>query len=121
MRLLATPERIKRELGGQDSLELGLLRAMWRVAGDALNDGAAIDLEGLPLRTTLSLALEQIGLTYRVKDGLLWITSINEAEMEQDLFVGHCFIALLAAGLGGLVAPFVAAPGIVDRRGSGPP
>jgi ATP-dependent DNA helicase RecQ len=48
VRLLATPERIKRELGGQDSLELGLLRAMWRVAGDALNDGAAIDLEGLP-------------------------------------------------------------------------
>jgi len=48
VRLLATPERIKREFGGQDSLELGLLRAMWRVAGDALNDGAAIDLEGLP-------------------------------------------------------------------------
>jgi ATP-dependent DNA helicase RecQ len=48
VRLLATPDRIKRELGGQDSLELGLLRAMWRVAGDALNDGAAIDLDGLP-------------------------------------------------------------------------
>jgi ATP-dependent DNA helicase RecQ len=48
VRLLATPERIKREFGGQDSLELGLLRAMWRIAGDALNDGAAIDLSGLP-------------------------------------------------------------------------
>jgi ATP-dependent DNA helicase RecQ len=48
VRLLATPERIKREFGGQDSLELGLLRALWRVAGDALNDGAAIDLDGLP-------------------------------------------------------------------------
>ena len=31
-----------------DSLELGILRAMWRVAGEALNDGAAIDLDGLP-------------------------------------------------------------------------
>ena len=48
VRLLATPERIKRELGENDSLELGILRAMWRVAGDALNDGAPIDLDGLP-------------------------------------------------------------------------
>ncbi len=48
VRLLATPERIKRELGGNDSLELGILRAMWRVAGKALSDGAPIDLSGLP-------------------------------------------------------------------------
>ena len=48
VRLLATPARIKRELGENDSLELGILRAMWRVAGDALNDGAPIDLDGLP-------------------------------------------------------------------------
>jgi len=48
VRLLATPERIKRELGGRDSLELGILRAMWRVAGAALDDGAPIDLDGLP-------------------------------------------------------------------------
>jgi ATP-dependent DNA helicase RecQ len=49
VRLLATPDRIKRELGASDdSLELGVLRAMWRVAGSALNDGAPIDLDGLP-------------------------------------------------------------------------
>jgi ATP-dependent DNA helicase RecQ len=49
VRLLATPERIKRELGGpDDSLELGLLRAMWRVGGASLNDGTPIDLDGLP-------------------------------------------------------------------------
>jgi len=53
VRLLAAPERIKRELGGgenagRDSLELGILRAMWRVAGSALNDGVGIDLDGLP-------------------------------------------------------------------------
>jgi len=29
-------------------LELGILRAMWRVAGDTLNRGASIDLDGLP-------------------------------------------------------------------------
>jgi len=48
VRLLAAPARIKRELGGSDSLEIGILRAMWRVAGDALSDGAPIDLDGLP-------------------------------------------------------------------------
>ena len=46
VRLLATPERIKREL--TDAMELGILRAMWRVAGSSLSDGAVIDLDGLP-------------------------------------------------------------------------
>jgi ATP-dependent DNA helicase RecQ len=48
VRLLATPERIKRELGADDALKLGLLRALWRIAGDALYDGAPVDLDGLP-------------------------------------------------------------------------
>jgi ATP-dependent DNA helicase RecQ len=49
VRLLATPQRIKRELGGTpDSMELGLLRSMWRVAGSALEQGASLDLNGLP-------------------------------------------------------------------------
>ena len=48
VRLLATPERIKRELGANDEMELGILRAMWRVAGTSLSDGTVIDLDGLP-------------------------------------------------------------------------
>jgi ATP-dependent DNA helicase RecQ len=48
VRLLATPDRIKRELGESRALELGLLRALWRVAGTALNDGASVDLDRLP-------------------------------------------------------------------------
>jgi ATP-dependent DNA helicase RecQ len=49
VRLMATPDRIKRELGGSsDALELGILRAMWRVAGSALSEGTTIDLDGLP-------------------------------------------------------------------------
>jgi ATP-dependent DNA helicase RecQ len=48
VRLLATADRIKRELGQARGLELGLLRALWRVAGDALYDGAAVDLDALP-------------------------------------------------------------------------
>ena len=48
IRLLATAERIKKELGEPDAPKLGLLRALWRVAGDSLYDGATIDLGALP-------------------------------------------------------------------------
>jgi ATP-dependent DNA helicase RecQ len=48
VRLLATPERIRRELTGEANSELGLLRALWRGVGSALNSGAVIDLDGLP-------------------------------------------------------------------------
>ncbi len=48
VRLLATPDRIKRELGAAPSAELELLRSLWRVAGNALNDGAPVDLDAMP-------------------------------------------------------------------------
>jgi superfamily II DNA helicase RecQ len=48
VRLLATPERIRRELPDAHNPELGLLRALWRAAGNRLNDGAVISLDGLP-------------------------------------------------------------------------
>jgi ATP-dependent DNA helicase RecQ len=48
VRLLATAERIKRELGADDALKLGILRALWRIGGDALYDGVPVDLDGLP-------------------------------------------------------------------------
>ncbi len=48
IRLLATPERVKRELTGEANTELGLLRALWRGVGPALRTGAVVDLDGLP-------------------------------------------------------------------------
>ena len=48
VRLLATPERIRSELGSEDSLELGLLRAMWRSSRGGVAEGAVIDLDALP-------------------------------------------------------------------------
>jgi ATP-dependent DNA helicase RecQ len=48
VRLLATPERIKRELTGEANPELGLLRTLWRGVGPALRTGAVVDLNGLP-------------------------------------------------------------------------
>ena len=49
VRLLATPQRIKRELGSEsEAMELGLLRALWRMAGAAIEEGTTIDLDALP-------------------------------------------------------------------------
>ena len=36
-----------------------------------------LDLEGVPLKTTLRLMLKQLGLAYCVKDGLLIISSLE--------------------------------------------
>ena len=51
VRLLATPVRIRRELGREDAssaLDLGVLRSLWRVVGSALERGVAVNLDGLP-------------------------------------------------------------------------
>ncbi|HEX2780018.1 MAG TPA: HRDC domain-containing protein, partial [Gemmatimonadaceae bacterium] len=48
-RLLARPDRIKRELGAENGLELALLRALWKAGGgDRVYDGVTLDLETLP-------------------------------------------------------------------------
>jgi ATP-dependent DNA helicase RecQ len=48
VRLLATPARIKRELGAGREAERELLRALWRGVGTRLEQGALVDLAGLP-------------------------------------------------------------------------
>ncbi len=48
VRLLATPQRIRSEITGEDNPELGLLRALWKIGGDAIHTGATIDLDALP-------------------------------------------------------------------------
>ena len=42
-----------------------------------------IDVEGVPLRTTLKLLLNQLDLTYVVRDGLLRITSNESADRDE--------------------------------------
>jgi len=48
VRLLATPTRIAAELCGAREYERELLRALWRAVGRRIEDGASIDLDGLP-------------------------------------------------------------------------
>ncbi len=46
LRLLATPARIRRELG-PDAPEIGVLRALWRMGQDKLAEGRLVDLRTL--------------------------------------------------------------------------
>ncbi|MFI5245431.1 MAG: RecQ family ATP-dependent DNA helicase, partial [Gemmatimonadales bacterium] len=48
VRMLATPARIRSELGSEESLEVGVLRALWRSTHGAIADGAIVDLDALP-------------------------------------------------------------------------
>ena len=48
VRLLATAARIRDELRESRALELGLLRALWKLGRDGFYDGFDVDLDGLP-------------------------------------------------------------------------
>jgi len=71
-----------------------------------------MNFEGVPLGTSLEFGLKQLNLAFVVKDGLLVITSIPSAEYLTGVpfddpfqIVGHCLLAVIAAGLGGVAAP----------------
>jgi ATP-dependent DNA helicase RecQ len=48
VRLLATPARIRQVLPSTEDPALGLLRALWRIAGATLETGATVNLDALP-------------------------------------------------------------------------
>ncbi|MDQ6716765.1 MAG: RecQ family ATP-dependent DNA helicase [Gemmatimonadota bacterium] len=48
VRLVATPDRIKRELGATDSIELGLLRELWKHLRHSPQRSAEVDFNQLP-------------------------------------------------------------------------
>jgi hypothetical protein len=52
-------------------------------ADKTMNSTISIDLEGIPLRTTLQLLLRQVGLNYRVTGGLLYISDETSIQEEQ--------------------------------------
>ena len=72
-------------------------------AEKTMTSPVTLDVEGVPLKTTLRLALKQLGLTYAVHDGLLTITSESRADATDPFRrIGHCYWALLLACFGGL-------------------
>ncbi len=78
-----------------------------------------IDLDGVPLKTSLRLCLAQLDLAYSIRDGVLLVTSeeIVQTPVYQDPFLtaGH---SLLAAGFGALLAPL--APSTCRERATQP-
>ena len=49
LRFLATADRITRELGAENGMELAILRALWKSGGgDRVYSGSAVDLDALP-------------------------------------------------------------------------
>ena len=72
VRLLATPARIRKEITGEANPELGLLRALWRGAGDALHKGAVVDLNGLPPGIGGSIACVPLLDSLQDRQFLVW-------------------------------------------------
>ncbi len=52
-----------------------------------LQSPVTLDLEGIPLKTSLRLILKQLGLTYTVKDGLMTITSAESDDQPTEIRV----------------------------------
>src|SRR5262249_41283853 len=78
-----------------------------QLAERTLTSPVTIDVEGVPLKATLRLILNQLGLTYTVKDGLLTITT-GSIVPDADAFrrIGHCYWALLAGWIGALTGRY---------------
>ncbi len=82
------------------------LRSVRKTMGSTVQ----IDMEGAALKNSLARCLKQLDLTYSVKDGFLMVNDIGPVlPVFEDpyLIVGHCLLALLAAGIGGALAPLV--------------
>jgi hypothetical protein len=56
-------------------------------ADKTLTSQVTLDLEGIPLKTSLRLILKQLGLTYTVKDGLMTITNSNSDDQPTEIRV----------------------------------
>lgn len=78
-----------------------------------LESRVTLDLVGIPLATSLKLLVDQMGLTYQVRDGVVTITGPARSARDTDSLilsfrrVGHCYFALLAAFLGGVAGRLI--------------
>jgi hypothetical protein len=78
-------------------------------AEQSLDSTISIDLEGVALKTSLKHCLRQLQLAYEVSDGLLIITSDFQdsylREADPYLIAGQSIMAMIAVGVGGMLAP----------------
>ena len=78
-------EIVKATQGPNDSgLRIYVDPSGLEAAEQTMTSPVTIDLEGIPLRTTLRFLLRQLGLAYRVHDGLLIITVPDDGDWERE-------------------------------------
>ena len=83
VRLLATPERIREELASSDPLAVGFLRALWRAVGARLEEGATIDLTGIPPGLGTPMQLEALLNQLQSRQFVQWERAGNDAALER--------------------------------------
>ena len=86
-----------------------------REARQTMQSIVRIDLEAAALKNSMRRFLKQLDLTFTVRDGFVMISDAGRVlPVYEDpfLIVGHCLLALIAAGIGSVLAPLVS-----DRRG----
>jgi RNA polymerase sigma factor (sigma-70 family) len=76
-----------------------------------------IDLEGVPLKTTLRLVLKQVGLAYCVRDGVVIISSVGGVRQE----LAEAARELIGGGNEQISRPMLNQMGIIPRGRSGVP
>jgi len=81
-------------------------------AEKSMTSTVTVDLRDVPLGSILNASLKQLGMGFGIRDGYLVVTSIESVPPPYEdpfLMGGHCVMALLAAAVGGVLAPLVAA------------
>jgi hypothetical protein len=77
----------------------------------SLHSTVQIDVDAITVRDGLRLSLKQLGLGYTLRSGYLMISDEDSATIpvyeDPVQVVGHSFLALIAAVLGGVAAPFL--------------
>ena len=115
-------ERIKDAIRGQSGEPLRVYATVERYPRhrsdlDALR--VSIDRENIAAKDALRLCLSQVGLTYCIQSGYVRIypDAYRTAPFEEDpvMIAGHSLLALIAAMIGGVAAPIIAA--ICGRHG----
>lgn len=83
VRLLATPDRIKASLTGDRARDREVLRALWRVSGDAIQSGTSIDLDRLPRVFGGSYALATVLNRLQSEQYVAWTRITNGFRLDK--------------------------------------
>ncbi|MBL0939640.1 MAG: RecQ family ATP-dependent DNA helicase [Gemmatimonadaceae bacterium] len=84
VRLLATPERIGRELVGEKAFDREVLRALWRAVGRQFESGASVDLDGLPPGFGGSMGLVPVLERLEARQFVMWTRSGGGIRLHAD-------------------------------------